>query len=376
VVSALATGTTPEKIRISAQDRPIMRLDRGRLGGVTLSASFLRSARNAISRADAVLVADYGNGLDRLLDALGDVVDTVPVVWDPHPRGPAPRPTATVVTPSAAEAAAASGLARRHDLDDLRNAVADSEALVKRWRVGSVATTCGASGAVLARSGSSPLVVPCPRVHTVRDTCGAGDAFASAATAALARGAVLSEAIEQAVTVASEFVAAGGARNVRVDGSPARDGCDAVATADYWRGHHPGGPTRPAEVVVAAGGCFDVVHAGHVRMLEQARRLGDRLVVLMNGDASVRRLKGPSRPVNGADDRAAVLRALACVDDVVIFDDDTPHMTLRRLRPALFVKGGDYGEELSESSVLDEWGGKVVTLPYLAGRSTTGILAT
>jgi rfaE bifunctional protein nucleotidyltransferase chain/domain len=109
-------------------------------------------------------------------------------------------------------------------------------------------------------------------------------------------------------------------------------------------------------------------------MLEQARLLGDRLVVLLNSDDSVRRLKGPRRPVNTADDRAAVLRALTCVDDVVIFDDDTPHAVLRQLRPKLFVKGGDYSGELDESSVMQEWDGVVVTLPYLAGRSTTGIL--
>jgi D-beta-D-heptose 7-phosphate kinase / D-beta-D-heptose 1-phosphate adenosyltransferase len=118
-----------------------------------------------------------------------------------------------------------------------------------------------------------------------------------------------------------------------------------------------------------------VLHAGHVRLLEAARRLGDQLVVCLNGDLSVRRLKGPHRPINRAEDRAAVLHGLGCVDDVVVFDEDTPCEALRRLRPALFVKGGDYaGRHLPERAVLAEWGGRVVLLPVVPGRSTTRIL--
>jgi rfaE bifunctional protein nucleotidyltransferase chain/domain len=129
-------------------------------------------------------------------------------------------------------------------------------------------------------------------------------------------------------------------------------------------------------VVVATGGCFDVLHAGHVATLERARALGDRLVVLLNSDASVRRLKGPDRPVQTQEDRAAVLASLRCVDEVVVFDDDTPVPALRRLRPALFVKGGDYSAtRMPEHEVVEEWGGEVVTVPFLAGRSTTSLLA-
>ena len=134
---------------------------------------------------------------------------------------------------------------------------------------------------------------------------------------------------------------------------------------------------RHGSVVVAAGGCFDVLHAGHVQLLEHARRLGDHLVVCLNGDRSVRRLKGAGRPLNPAADREAVLRSLACVDDVVVFDDDTPVAALERLRPHLFVKGADYqGAEMPEHAVLARWGGHVVTVPLVAGRSTTGLIAT
>ena len=130
-------------------------------------------------------------------------------------------------------------------------------------------------------------------------------------------------------------------------------------------------------VVVAAGGCFDVLRAGHVQLLEHARRLGDHLVVCLNGDRSVPRLKGAGRPLNPAADREAVLRSLACVDDVFVFDDDTPVAALERLRPHLFVKGADYqGADLPEHDVLARWGGHVVIVPLVAGRSTTGLIAT
>jgi rfaE bifunctional protein nucleotidyltransferase chain/domain len=127
--------------------------------------------------------------------------------------------------------------------------------------------------------------------------------------------------------------------------------------------------------VVATGGCFDLLHAGHVSVLQSARRLGGCLVVLVNSDDSVRRLKGPERPLVPEADRAAVLSALECVDAVVIFDEATPEAALRRLRPDVFAKGADYaGVELPERAVLAEWGAEVVLLPLLEGRSTTRLV--
>jgi rfaE bifunctional protein nucleotidyltransferase chain/domain len=128
-------------------------------------------------------------------------------------------------------------------------------------------------------------------------------------------------------------------------------------------------------VVVATGGCFDLLHAGHIATLQAARAVGDCLVVCLNSDESVRRLKGPQRPLQPAADRARVLAALECVDAVVVFDSDTPAEVLRRLRPDVWAKGGDYsGVALPEAAVLAEWGGEAVTVPYLQGRSTTALV--
>jgi rfaE bifunctional protein nucleotidyltransferase chain/domain len=127
--------------------------------------------------------------------------------------------------------------------------------------------------------------------------------------------------------------------------------------------------------VVATGGCFDLLHTGHVSTLQAARALGDCLIVCLNSDASVRRLKGPTRPLVAERDRAAVLGALACVDAVAIFDEDTPAAVLETLRPHVWVKGGDYeGVRLPEADVLAAWGGRAYVLPYLDGHSTTRLI--
>ncbi|MGV9644215.1 D-glycero-beta-D-manno-heptose 1-phosphate adenylyltransferase, partial [Streptomyces sp. NPDC003514] len=126
--------------------------------------------------------------------------------------------------------------------------------------------------------------------------------------------------------------------------------------------------------VVAAGGCFDLLHAGHVALLQAARRTGDCLVVCVNSDASVRRRKGSGRPLVPEADRIRVLRALECVDAVAVFDEDTPERLLAELRPHIWAKGGDYAmTRLPEAALVESWGGQVVLFPYLDGRSTTGI---
>ena len=133
---------------------------------------------------------------------------------------------------------------------------------------------------------------------------------------------------------------------------------------------------RPrTERVVFTNGCFDILHRGHVEYLAGARRLGDRLVVGLNGDESVRRLKGTGRPVNGFEDRAIVLAALAAVDAVVRFDDDTPLRLIEALLPDVLVKGGDYrAEEIVGANEVVAAGGEVVVAPLVPGRSTSGII--
>jgi rfaE bifunctional protein nucleotidyltransferase chain/domain len=188
----------------------------------------------------------------------------------------------------------------------------------------------------------------------------------------------LSEAVLDAVVAAHGFLCSGGVSSLRLEPPPSAIAPDAsrrqdslsAVLAEISRVRRRGG------VVVATGGCFDVLHAGHLSLLRSARALGDHLVVLVNSDSSVRRLKGRGRPVTSEGDRASILRALEVVDSVLVFDDDVPLAFLERLRPDLFVKGGDYaGRVIPEAGVLSRWGGQVVVVPYLDGRSTTGLLA-
>lgn len=135
---------------------------------------------------------------------------------------------------------------------------------------------------------------------------------------------------------------------------------------------------RAGRRVVFTNGCFDLLHAGHVAYLAEARRLGDALVVGLNGDASVRALKGPGRPLVPAEDRAAVLAALRAVDAVVVFDELTAESLVAAIRPDVYVKGGDWAtgdRRPPEAAVVEGYGGRVVFLPYLPGRSTSGLVA-
>lgn len=128
--------------------------------------------------------------------------------------------------------------------------------------------------------------------------------------------------------------------------------------------------------VVFTNGCFDLLHKGHVSYLEAARKKGDLLVVALNGDASVRRLKGPTRPLNGLADRLEVIAALESVDFVTWFEEDTPLSVILALRPNVLVKGGDWNpEHIVGSTQVKEWGGRVFSLPYIKGKSTTRIIA-
>jgi rfaE bifunctional protein nucleotidyltransferase chain/domain len=154
-----------------------------------------------------------------------------------------------------------------------------------------------------------------------------------------------------------------------------------VASAREWVAGLTGTPrwlprqSSQGDRLVAAGGCFDLLHAGHVRLLQAARAMGDELVVCLNSDRSVRRLKGAGRPVNSEEDRAAVLLGLGCVDRVEVFDEDTPCRLLAELHPALFVKGADYeGADLPERDVLATWGGRLVLVDLVEGRSTSRLL--
>ena len=439
VVDLGLAGRTPEKIRVRVDGRSLLRLDRATRPGAV--GPLDRAGRRALAGAVAVLVADYGRGMAAepgVRAALAALPARRPLVWDPHPRGPAPVAGARLATPNRAEAA---GFAPQVAGEGLAAVTARARTLAERWAAAGVAVTLGAGGALLVEGAGAPLVVPAPAAIG-GDPCGAGDRFAAAAAGLLGDGALPSEAVAGAVASASAFVAAGGAATIHLDpGDPAtpnrrppmprppleRIPGERIPGAPEPRPplsgppvgkrspspelgdpavHSPStDPSAPTDVcspadpgpggglamaralglieavrvaggtVVATGGCFDLLHAGHVATLRAARALGDCLVVCLNSDDSVRRLKGLERPLVPQADRVAVLEELGCVDVVVPFDERTPEAVLQRLRPDVFAKGGDYAlSDLPEAALLGTWGGQAVVLPYLEGRSTTQLI--
>ena len=416
VVDLGLDGQTPEKIRVRAEGRSLLRLDRatrpGRVGPLD------RAGRRVLAGAAAVLVADYGRGVAAepgVRAALAALPSRRPLVWDPHPRGATPVPGARLATPNRAEAA---GFVPEVPGTDLAAVTARARLLADRWAAAGVAVTLGAGGALLVEGAGAPLVVPAPATIG-GDPCGAGDRFSATAAGLLAGGALPSEAVAGAVAAATAFVATGGAATVdlhpgaptplhmarsRLAASPRANqpltgppadppSADRLPTEPTSAGPPLTGPPLPTDspldralsliaavratggTVVATGGCFDLLHAGHVATLRSARALGDCLVVCLNSDDSVRRLKGLERPLVPEADRVAVLEALGCVDAVVPFDERTPEAVLQRLRPDVFAKGGDYAlAHLPEAALLATWGGQAVILPYLEGRSTTQLM--
>ncbi|SHF29440.1 D-glycero-beta-D-manno-heptose 1-phosphate adenylyltransferase [Streptoalloteichus hindustanus] len=383
---------TVAKRRLVAGEQLVARLDEGDVGpprerAADLAALVLRAAADA----DAILVADYGLGVccPEVLDALFDHRDELPpLVVDAHDLRPWARVRPDLVTPNASEAAAllddglAEGLTASADPTDAERRVA----AVERARA-ELLLACGAGAAVvtLDRVGAVLLAGPDPEEHPAHRTWaepapeshanGAGDTFVATMTAAVATGLPLATAVELAQLAADVVVR-----------RPATSVCTAVELAERLGRNGPVDADHLARLVAehrAAGrrivftnGCFDVLHRGHVAYLNQAKRLGDVLVVAVNDDAGVTRLKGPDRPVNPAVDRAAVLAALSCVDHVVVFPEDTPAALLERLRPDVYVKGGDYtAQMLAEAGLVRRLGGEVRILDYVPDHSTSAVIA-
>jgi D-beta-D-heptose 7-phosphate kinase/D-beta-D-heptose 1-phosphate adenosyltransferase len=306
----------------------------------------------------------------------------------------------TVVTPSFAEADRLLNPTEGRTVADGDRAALALEHLPElRKRTGAevVAVTLDVDGALVAGPdgrGHRSLTEPGAASHAV----GAGDAYLAAMTLALSAGASVPAASHLAQLAAAATLSGTGTCVCRREDllaaiQPAAAADPAVATQPAAVIDPADAADRPAvlgadglvEVVrwhraagrriVFTNGCFDVLHRGHVRYLEEARELGDLLIVAVNSDDSVRRLKGPDRPVNPVEDRVAVLAALSCVDHVVVFEEDSPAHLIQALRPETYVKGGDYPPEMvPEAPLVRRLGGDVHTLGYVPDRSTSAII--
>ncbi|TMR98718.1 D-glycero-beta-D-manno-heptose 1-phosphate adenylyltransferase [Nonomuraea basaltis] len=366
---------TAHKRRLVASGQLTARYDEEDLDGIPAWAEreLLRRLAAIVPRADVVVACDYGGGV--FSPAVRRALAGVPLlVVDAHAVALWRECAPAAVLPNYAEVVRLLGEADG-EVDRPAYLTSRTDRLLELTGAGIVVTTLDGEGALLHRRGCPPYrtyAQPAPQ-HMAT---GAGDTYTAAFALWLASGASPEEAAQAGQAAAGVVVRRPGTaictRHDLLRALRRREGAvqPAERLAQLLDEHR-----RRGERVVFTNGCFDVLHRGHVTYLEQAGQLGDVLVVAVNSDASVARLKGPGRPVNPCEDRMSVLAALNDVDYVVEFDEDTPERLLRMIRPELYVKGGDYTPEmLAEAPLVRSLGGEVRVLGYVPDRSTTAII--
>lgn len=328
-----------------------------------------------LAGCDVVVLSDYGKGT---LSGVKELIAQAraagkPVLVDPKGKDYTIYRGATLITPNLSEFETVVGHCRNDD-----EIVARGEALRDSLALEALLVTRSEKGMTLLRRGEPALHLP-TRAQEVYDVTGAGDTVISALAAALAAGQDLAEATALANVAAGVVVGKLGTASVSVPelrrALSEHDQIEGGVVDEETLARLVEDARAHGERVVMTNGCFDILHAGHVTYLDQARRLGDRLIVAVNDDASVKRLKGAQRPVNSLPQRMAVLAALGSVDWVVPFGEDTPERLICRVRPSVLVKGGDYQPDaIAGGKCVKDSGGEVIVLDYIEGCSTTRII--
>ena len=334
----------------------------------------------AIARAGALVLSDYAKGAltPRVIRAVIDAANDRgrPIVVDPKGRDYSIYRGATVITPNRQELADVTRSLARTDDEITEAAVKLCEALAAR----AVLVTRSEAGMTLVHNGTA-VHVPAYPVR-VRDVSGAGDSVVAVLSAMLAMGADFESAMRAAnaagaVVVGKRGTATASVAELRSRILPSATLAPKEKIVFDWAvlDEHLAEWRKQGLRVGFTNGCFDLLHPGHVKLLAGARAACDRLVVGLNGDDSVTRLKGPGRPVQPVQARAEVLAALEAVDLVAIFDEDTPEKLISRVRPTVLVKGSDYTrEEVVGREIVEALGGEIILIDIVPGHSTTSMV--
>jgi len=373
---------TSSKSRFSALNQQVLRFDEEEVKPLSAAerAMLIAHFRAALARADIVILSDYGKGM--LLDGVaGELISICreagkPALVDPKGRDYARYAGATAITPNRKELGEAVG--RSVFADD--EIVAAARELIAAHGFEFVVATRSEKGMSVVGPDDARHIAT--QAREVFDVSGAGDTVIATFALSLAADADRVQAASIANAAGGVVVGKRGTARLTVE----------ELTGALFRSH---GPVAHKDAILDANaaarlvatwkdeglsvgftnGCFDILHAGHVSLLHAARSHCDRLVLGLNSDASVRRLKGPGRPVNDQHDRACVLAALASVDAVVVFDEDTPLTLIEALLPDILVKGADYTiDTVVGADVVQKAGGRVVLVDLVAGKSTTGTI--
>lgn len=376
-VVRLAERRTTRKLRVLGHSQQLLRLDWEDVKpSAPATTESLVSKLAAGPKPHAIILSDYAKGVltPETIARITGMRGAAPVVVDPKHRDFTRYRGATTITPNLRELEAAAG--RSLDADATETIAAAARPLAQAAGLEAMVVTLGDRGMLVVPVQGRDIAVPAIQ-RAVYDVTGAGDTAISVLALSLAARASLHEAAQLANAAAGVSVGQIGA--VAVDAPSIRDALharpdgkilgreDLSARAATWR--------MAGKRIVFTNGCFDLLHAGHLSLLSQAAKLGDILVLAINSDASVKRLKGPERPLVPQEDRAAVLAALGFVDAVTIFDEDTPLEVLQSVRPHVLVKGGDYRlDQVVGRDLMDATGGRVVLVPLTPEKSTTALV--
>ncbi|OTA19888.1 ADP-heptose synthase [Xenorhabdus beddingii] len=374
---AVPTHPTITKLRVLSRNQQLLRLDFEEGFQNVDAQPMLEKIQNSLPHIGALVLSDYAKGALSQVQAMIKLANeaNVPVLIDPKGSDFGRYRGATLLTPNMSEFEAVVGHCK--DDDEL---VQKGTQLVQDLELKALLITRSERGMSLLRIGHPPLHLP-TQAQEVFDVTGAGDTVIGVLATALAAGKPLNEACYLANAAAGVVVGKLGTSTV----SP-------VELENAVRGRAKTGfgvmseaqlkdvvaqARQRGERIVMTNGCFDILHAGHVSYLSNARKLGDRLIVAVNSDASTKRLKGETRPVNPLEQRMIVLSALESVDWVVEFEEDTPQRLIADILPDILVKGGDYQpEEIAGSEEVWAAGGEVQVLNFEDGISTTNIIKT
>lgn len=372
------TRATVLKQRLRCDDQLVARFDEGDVGPVSAETDCWLAAavREAAAGCDCIVVSDYDLGLvgPAALEVLRELRESQPVFVVDAKRLERYRDLKPLIAkPNFGEAVKLLG----HPLagSDRAQFILEAETeLLDATGAQSLAVTLDSEGALLLGSGGPYRTAG--RSVPAAYAAGAGDTFLSALALALSSGSASTVAMDLAAAAADVILDSDGTascgyedleRELAGQGKLLRDAQQIQDRAARYRAE--------GRRIVFTNGCFDILHRGHITYLERAKALGDVLIVGLNSDGSVERLKGADRPVNGLADRIAVVAALGCVDHVLSFDDDTAHGPIRLIKPDLFVKGGDYAAKaLPEVALVEELGGRVRLLEYIEKNSTSGLI--
>ncbi len=380
-IVALDDRPTITKTRIITGHQHVLRVDAEEVGPIDVASGekLLQNIEDQLSRGiDGIILSDYAKGAlsrERCGSVIAKANDLgIPTFVDPKGADFSRYRGATVITPNLAELELATGVSAR-DVDALIEA---GRGLIQEHDIDSMVLTRSADGMTLI---AAEVIEHSPAVaREVFDVTGAGDTVIATLAAARTVGLDWADAMHLANLAAGIVVGKVGA--VAVDQASVLQAIhaqshglmDSVYSLDELAGL-VGEWRRRGEHIVFTNGCFDILHAGHVTYLQQAAREGDRLIVALNTDRSVRELKGAGRPIVSQDDRACVVAALAAVDAVVFFDESTPLRVIERLKPDVLVKGGDYARhDVVGGKEVEAWGGRVVLVPLVQGRSTSKLI--